>query len=340
MIIEDTNESVESSGFTEGNFDQSDGAESALTSGKPSGFNLPKATHVGELRIGDLIIECAVLEDGTRLLTQRGFMQAIGRVGRPRKRTSLEADGKPVFLSASNLEPFIGDELRKAWTPILFRPKGSGGIAYGYKAELLPQVCNVYLDALEAGQLLPTQVNIAAQCRILIRGFATVGIVALVDEATGYQEARDKDALHRILEAYIAKELFPWTKRFPDEFYKEMFRLRGWQYSPMSTKGPRYAGQLTNEIVYDRLPLGVLDELRRINPIVKDGRREHKHHQFLTDEIGNPHLEKHLAVVTALMRASTDWARFKRLLERAIPKPGQDAQQLDLLPDDTDDLDD
>lgn len=289
-----------------------------------------EATHLGELKIGDAILGCAVLEDGTRLLTQTSFMQAIGRKGSPRKRTSFVKDEMPEFLSASNLAPFIDDELRKSWIPVAFKIKGRAGRpGYGYRADLLPQVCNVYLDVSEAGQLHPNQVNILRQCRILSRGFSTVGIVALIDEATGYQEVRDRNALHKILEAYIAKELLPWAKRFPDEFYKEMFRLRGWQYSPMSTKGPlgpRYAAKLTNEIVYDRLPPGVLDELRRKNPI-EDGRRKHKHHQFLTEDIGNPHLEKHLAVVTALMRASTTWDNFKRLLARAVPKSNENVQQ-------------
>jgi hypothetical protein len=321
--------------FNEDDFEQSDSPETALALDKAEISKLPRATHTGELKIGDAVLICAVLEDGTRVLTQQTFAKTLGRTGAGQRLRA--AEGIPTFLSAANLEPYIGDELRQSWNPILFRPKSGSrrGFAYGYKAELLPQVCNVYLEAEASGKLKGQQKGIAQQCGILVRALATVGIVALVDEATGYQEARDKQALHKILEAYIARELLPWAKRFPDEFYKELFRLRGWQYSPMSPKGPRYAGQLTNEIVYDRLPPGVLNELRRKNPVV-DGRREHKHHQFLTEDIGNPHLEKHLAVVTALMRASPNWGWFKRLLERAIPKPNT-PQQLDFL-EDPDDL--
>lgn len=324
---------IDETRFKNEDFDPPDGQESAPPQGNLVADNLPKATHTGELRIGNAIFKCAVLEDGTRVLTQQTLFRAMGRQGRPRERTSLDAEGIPPFLNASNLEPFFSDELRQSWRPILFRPKkgGLGGISYGYRAELLPQICNVYLDADDAGQLKANQKGIAQQCQVLIRGLATVGIVALVDEATGYQEARDRDALHRILEAYIAKELLPWSKRFPDEFYQQLFRLRGWQYSPLSVKRPQIVGHLTNEIVYDRLPPGVKDELRRINPIIKDGRRAHKHHQFLTEDIGNPHLEKHLASVIALMRASPTWGVFKRLLERAFPIPNQPQQQ-ELIP--------
>jgi hypothetical protein len=305
-------------------FDQSDSPEPAPALDKADIMKLPRATHAGELKIGDAVLICAVLEDGTRVLTQDAFNRALGRIYAGR---TGGVEAVPPFLSAANLEPYISNDLRRSWSPILFRPKSGSrrGYAYGYRAELLPQVCNVYLEAESAGQLHGNQKRIAQQCGILIRGLATVGIVALVDEATGYQEARDRDALHKILEAYIAKELLPWTKRFPDEFYKEMFRLQSWQYSPLTTKGPRYAGRITNEIVYDRLPPGVLDELREKNPVV-DGRRKHKHHQFLTENIGNPHLEKHLAIVTALMRASPNWKWFLRTLDRAVPKPGVPTQ--------------
>ena len=95
-----------------------------------------------------------------------------------------------------------------------------------------------------------------------MRGFARVGITALIYEATGYEKIKDRDELEKILEAYISKELLPWTKRFPDDFYQHLFRLRGWQYRPLSIKRPKYVGKLTNELIYDKLPKGVLNDLR------------------------------------------------------------------------------
>lgn len=130
------------------------------------------------------------------------------------------------------------------------------------------------------GGVAPNQINIAKACDVLIRGMAMVGTIALVDEATGFQYERDRSELHRILETFIAKELLPWAQRFPDEFYRQMFRLRGWAFSPLlPAQGPRYAGKLTNELVYERLPDGVLAELRVRNPVNDDtGRRKYRHH--------------------------------------------------------------
>ena len=185
------------------------------------------------LIIGDIEIPCYVLEDETRVLSQRGFLGAIGRsVSRPGGGEQL-----PAFLSSERLKPFISNELAAASNPILFQPPDGGRSAYGYPAALLPQVCEVYLRARDAGVLQKQQAHIAEQADILIRGLATVGIIALVDEATGYQEIRAREALATILEKFIAEELQPWTKTFPYEFYSLIYKLRGWMVRTV-TGGP------------------------------------------------------------------------------------------------------
>ena len=288
---------------------------------------IPKATHNGQLKIADPPIPCAVLEDQTRVLSERGTMSALGgkRGGSHWLRRKEDGEGAalPVYLSAKNLSPFISDELRQKVTePILYQGTQGGRPTHGMPAEALPEICDVWLKARDAGVLRPQQMHIAIKADILMRGLAHIGVIALVDEATGFQEQRDRDALQRILEAYISKELLPWTKRFPDEFYEEMFRLMGWQYSPVSVKRPGYVGTLTNQWVYEKLPHGVLAELEKKNPVnPTTKRRRRKHHQHLSDDIGNPHLERHLAAVVALMRAAPNRQTFERMFARAFPDP-------------------
>jgi hypothetical protein len=107
---------------------------------------------------------------------------------------------------------------------------------------------------------------------------------------------------------------------FPDEFYQQLARLRGLHYSEFATKRPAYIGRLTNDIVYERLAPGVLDELKRKTPRDDKGRRKYKYHQWLTEDIGNPRLREHLWAVIGLMRASSNWRNFESLLNRAFPK--------------------
>lgn len=284
--------------------------------------HIPKATHTGTLKIGDIELPCAVLEDGTRVFTQAGLLEAIGRNRSVPNRRSDQDEELPHFLRAQNLRPFISKELERTSKPMLFKPIGNvRGVARGYRVELLTLVCHAYLEARAAGALKRgDQSRIAAQCEVLIRGLATVGIIALVDEATGYQADRERTELRRILEAYISKELLPWTERFPRDYYQELFRLNGWQFDPVSVKRPKMVGKLTVELIYDKLPPGVLEELRARNPVVyRGGTRKHRHHQLLTQQIGNPHLEKQVASVTTLMRVSGNWNMFKRLFDKAFP---------------------
>jgi P63C domain len=295
--------------------------------------NVPQAEYEGTFTIGAIPISAAVLPNGKRLLTQATFLRALGRARSPKVGTGVlsTVDGIPFFLQAESLKPFISEKLRESTTPIFFREK-SGKRAVGYDAELLPMVAEVYLkfrdDCLEKHGKVPSNYrHIIQACDILIRGLAHIGVIALVDEATGYQEVRDKDALNKILSAYISEELLPWAQRFPSSFYKEIFRLKGWTYSPLNPmKGPRLVGKLTNQIVYEKLPPGILDELRRKNPVISNKRRKYKHHQFLTEDIGNPHLEKHIASVTTLMRISPHWKTFERHLEKAFPTPNKPMQ--------------
>ena len=281
---------------------------------------IPRATHIGELHIGGTTIPCAVLEDGTRLLTQWGFYRAIGRSGRPAGGWGSGVEKVAPFLALDKLKPHVSSELADSTKPIVFQmPKG--GKAYGYRAELLPKVCEVYLRARDEGDLLKTQEKFAKACEVLMRGLAHVGIIALVDEATGYQVVRDREALQQILDKYLLAERAKWSKRFPDEFYRQMFRLREWQWKGMKVNRPSVVGHYTNDFVWDRLAPGIREEVERLNPKNERGQRTGRHHQWLTEDIGHPALQGHLAGVLALMKASTTWDQFKRMLQRAYPKP-------------------
>ena len=286
------------------------------------------ATHIGELKIGDVVLPCAVLPDGTRVITQGAMATAFGPVTggwQMRKRAGSEHAGDlPPFMVAASLKPYIPSELRTlVSSPRKYKDPRGGPIRIGFEAILLPEVCDVWLKARDENALTKIQKPVADRAEILMRGLAHVGIIALIDEVTGYDEIRDRRALQAILDAYLRKELAAWAKRFPDEFYQQMFRLRGWQWRGMSVNRPSVVGKYTNDIVYERLAPGILVELQQRNPKDKKGKRHAKHHQWLTEDIGHPALAQHLHAVIGFMRASSKWDQFYRLLQRAFPKKGQ-----------------
>lgn len=268
------------------------------------------------LRIGSVEIECYVLEDGSRVITQAAMMTALGRNRRVSKKPG-EDESLPTILRAQALREFITDDFIDEARPIWFI-KPEGARAYGYRAEVLPQLCEAWLEARSAGRLASSQTHIANAAEKIVRGLARVGIIALIDEATGYQDERARDALAKILEAYVTKELRPWVKTFDAEFYKEMFRLRGLPFDPYSMKKPAYFGHLTNNVVYKRLAPGIFSEIKAQRE--KDAtKRRAKMHQQLTSEVGHPKLREHIASVTTIMKLSDTWEDFEVKLNRVHP---------------------
>lgn len=189
-----------------------------------------------------------------------------------------------------------------------------------YDALALPELCEVMLKVRDYAaqnniELGARQKAVIAEADILIRSLAKVGIIALIDEATGYQHEREKDELQKILKAYIAEELLPWQKRFPDVFYQELFRLNGWDYTVRGIKRrPGIIGKWTNKLIYEQLPPGVLDELKRRTP------KSARLHQSLTADIGQPELAAQITQVVTIFRLSDNmgqmWSNFNKLQSR------------------------
>lgn len=295
---------------------------------------MPRATHTGSLRLVNTEIPCAVLEDGTRVLTQSDFMDAMGMYysgwvssNSPAESNSLSAE-IPHFLAQKSLLPYINKHLGHLQDIVLKYRTEKGAAARGIRAEIIPNICDIYIDAHDNGSLGKRQLKIAQQALLLMRALAHVGIVALVDEATGYQKDRSRDELAKILEAFVAKELQPWVKTFPSEFYEQMFRLRNLPYSSDGVKRPQYFGHLTNDIIYRRLAPGVWKEL-------KEGKGGSHLHRTLTPDIGHPKLKELVTSTTTIMKLSTTWDDFKDKLDRVHPAYNETMAQSPALIDDT-----
>jgi hypothetical protein len=291
---------------------------------------IPRAEYTGELKIGNMVFPCSVLSDGTRILTQSDFMKGMGMYysgwvarNRPIEEQAAEV---PHFLSFRNLKPFVDIHLGNLQSIILRYRTSSGGMAHGIKAEIIPKICEIWLDAEEAGSLGARQKQIAAKAKLLVRSLAHVGIIALVDEATGYQGVRPKDALQMYLEKLIRKELAAWAKKFPDEFYENIYKLKNWPWPGMRKNRYSVVAHYTRDLVYERIAPGLLEELERKSPPNEKGWRPNKLHQWLTEDVGNPLLAQHLHSLIMFQRLALNsgfgWNRFVKTVDKAMPKRG------------------
>ena len=147
--------------------------------------SLPKATHGSPdqpLRIGGMEIDCYVLDDGTRVITQRSMIRSMG-LTRGGVRSDIEADKGvgaelPRFAAQNWIKDHVDSDLRSALSkPVVFKPPLTG-VAYGYPATILTDVCDAILKARDAGDAGPRQAGIVKQADILVRGLARVGTVS------------------------------------------------------------------------------------------------------------------------------------------------------------------
>jgi P63C domain len=295
-------------------------AAKARWSDKP----IPKATHAGFLSIGGLKIPVFVLEDGTRLISQRGMQTTIGMStsggtsGAHRTARIMERIEQNLSLSK--------DLSLRMKEPIIFMPPTGGLSAYGYEATTVIDICQLILQANDKEMLLASQSNYAEAAEIVIRSFAKVGIIAVIDEVTGYQGVRPQDALQVYLQKLVRKELAAWVKRFPDEFYENIYKLKGWRWPGMQKNRYSVVAYYTRDLVYERIAPGLLEELERKSPPNEKGHRPNKLHQWLSEDVGNPMLAQHLYSLMMFQRLAINsgfgWNRYVKMVDRVLPKRG------------------
>lgn len=219
---------------------------------------------------------------------------------------------------------------------IEFQRLGAGGSVtntYGYEATKLIDLCDALITLNKAGLLTEKQVVYAEQAEIIIRSVAKVGIIALVDEVTGYEKVKETDALQVFLQKFLEEEKGKWIATFPPDFFEAIFKMKGWTWKQASTKKPQVVGHYINNFVYSRLAPQVLSELRKLNPKNEKGNRKGKHPQWINPEFGHPKLKEHLNILTAFAKASGyNWNNWQRLVERALPKFNQDGSMSLELP--------
>lgn len=256
----------------------------------------------GTINIGDIEINCAVNEDGKRIISQTALNKAFSR-------PDGGAGKLPVIIDLKALEPFISAEVKGRAINLIQVEDMKG-----FEAELLPEICEIWLKARDASVLTEKQLITAQKADIIMRALSKIGIIALIDEATGYQYNRKKDALRLLLEKYISEGLQKWLKRFPDKFFEELDRLYK-NEKTTSRARPQYYGLFINTHIYEPLEDGyVKSELNELN-IDDEGKRKARFHQWLTD-FGLNQLTLQIGRVMGIMEDSKTLDECKLRLAR------------------------
>ena len=300
-------------------------SEKLVPQGDEKPKNVSKAAYGSldkPLVIEGMPIQCFVLDNDERVIVQRGLLRALGVTRGSGNTEKYKAFGGGArlahFLENNKIISLDDSEIGVVLkNPIPFTVNGT--LYLGYPAVVLQQIVRAIAKAHFRGKL-PAQFEvIGANAEKLDDALAKVGITALVDEITGFQSVRSREALQRILDKYLLKDYAKWAKQFDDDFYIQMFRLKSWPLDLKTMKRPGIVGKYTNDIVYQRIAPGLFEQLQLRNPKI-NGRRKVKNFQYMTDDIGLPALQRHIEILIALMRAAPNWNTFMRLVNRSLPK--------------------
>jgi len=295
--------------------------------GVTSKHDIINATHKGEWtpKGTNINIECYVLENSERVLSLRGTARTMGLKGGG-------ATALPRMLSNNYIQGYLSEDLKK-WLDDTesgkvqrIMPPDGGPMFHGFKASLLVDLADAFYqaknDKVFDRPAMKYQRELAERLYNITLAFSKVGIDAFIDEITGYQETREQDALQKLLDIYVEEIFQPWQKRFPEEFYKEIYRLKEWEYTGDS-KHPQLVGKITKEFIYNFLPEDVMLEVKQR----KKGNE--KLHQWLSSTTGISHLEKQIASTTTLLKASSTWEEFEKLFNRSFNR--ETSEQLSLF---------
>lgn len=292
----------------------------------PEGRQTPTAEWAGVLPIGDNELPCYVLNDGRRVISRTGATTSLtGRRG-----GDLES-----YISVGPLQGYLPPDF--ADHMIEFTLQGvTNKTVRGVTAESFCDLCTAYVKALEDGALQSDrQREIAAHAGMFLAAAAKVGLLALIDEATGYQYDRAEDALRFKLKIFLEDDMRKWEKTFPDQLWTEFGRLTG-RRGATNSQRPRYWGKLVMELVYGYLDPDVAQWLKDNAPKPKHGQN---YHQWLSSQYGLKKLTEHLWMLIGMAAACQSMPELRQKMgERFgrheiqftlfVPPPAQSRRQI------------
>ncbi|MBO1347804.1 MAG: hypothetical protein EBE86_010595 [Hormoscilla sp. GUM202] len=275
----------------------------------------PFAKYNGEIQLDKNKIDCYILDKvgektDVRVISMRGAVKGM---------TGVEHGNLSGYINVQALRPYIKSSILDE--AIEFTIPGTPRNGFGISAETFLDICEAYVKALDDRALTTErQGEIAIKCSILLSACAKVGLIALIDEATGYQYEREEEALQIKLKAFIAEELRNWEKTFPDELWEEFGRLTNWRGSLHSR--PKWWGKLVMELIYDALDPDVANYLRTNKP---PPRHKQNYHQWFTADFGLKQLIPHIFQVIGIAKTCDN---IKELREKVDEYYGKSPVQL------------
>lgn len=277
---------------------------------------IPVAKWNGDLMLpGDQTLACFVLDDGRRVISRTAASNFL---------TKTQSSDLESYLRAESLRPFMPQNLPGQMIEFTLEGVVIHKTAKGIEAETFLEICKAYTQALVSDALkTATQKDVAVKAASFLSACSKIGLIALIDECTGYQYERAQDALQFKLRLFLEQDMRKWEPTFPNELWEEFGRLTNWQGS--ITSRPKYWGKLVMELVYGYLDADVAKWLKENAPKPRHGQN---YHQWLTSQFGLKRLMEHLWMLIGMARACDS---MRDLRQRMADQYGRQEIQLSLF---------
>jgi P63C domain-containing protein len=274
-------------------------------------------------------LPCYRLDTGERVFSLKGVVVSL---------IGTEGGQLAEYIKVKALRPFLPPDLVPAENDVIpalikFDTGGEGFTkhAFGLPVEKFIDLCTAYSTAAEKGEVTDRQRQIALQANSFVRACAKVGILALVDEATGFQYDRAAEELQLKLKIFLAEEMRKWEKTFPDELWLQFGRLTKWTGSVHHR--PKYWGKLVTELVYEYLDPDVAQWLQENVPKPRKGENWH---QYLSDQYGLRRLIEHIWKLIGVAGTCRDIDELKSKMEELYGSKRNFQFRLQLVPEKSD----
>jgi hypothetical protein len=266
---------------------------------KQSNTVRPKAiTREGSIFEG---VSCYVLDNGKRVITKRSMVSALsgtvkGEDANIARYIEHLPNGSVLLSSTENVEFQLP----------------TNATAHGIEAETVAKMLKLYAVAWGAGALRANQIQVAQRAVTMLAQFAEIGIVALVDEATGYQKKRGNTDLQDRLMAMIKSELDDI-----DPVYKPLLvalaRLPGTTHCDYYGEGipPAWGPLVANICVTCRWGERGRLKLRDVNPKPTWTHRDTQH----LDAEGKKVLNRVIGIGMAFAHTAKDFTHWRNQME-------------------------
>lgn len=276
-------------------------------------FNAKYGNENTCLVINGIQIPCFIIDDenNTRIISSRGMARIFG--------LSENGNSFKKFINSGIIKLTFGTALSTTPPKPINVRLSNGIMVLGYKAESLIDIC----IAVKSAYTDPADINYNRHilADAIINASARTGIIALVDEALGYnREAEEgKNSLQKFFSEFLRHDAAKWVKTFPDSFFFDIYKMKGWTWK-ITNKHPVIVGLIIRDLVYERLAPGLLEQFDKLNPKNENGNRTYKNHQFIKEDYRDI-LPGHFPKIDMLAKlADYDWDKFTEMMDKVMPK--------------------